>query len=65
MAGEDDAAEDKMLKAGANKVICPYRIGGRSLANAATRPNVVEFIEFATTRTQLELGVEELPVPAG
>jgi voltage-gated potassium channel len=62
---EDDAAEDKMLKAGANKVICPYRIGGRSLANAAARPNVVEFIEFASTRKQLELGVEEVPVPPG
>ncbi|MBU0755474.1 MAG: potassium channel protein [Planctomycetes bacterium] len=62
---EDEEAEDKIQKAGANRVISPYRIGGRSLANAAMRPHVLDFIDLVTSRKDLELGLEEVPIPAG
>jgi len=63
--GTDDVAEDKLLKAGADRVISPYQIGGRSLANAAMRPHVLDFIDLVTSKKDLELGLEEVSVIAG
>jgi voltage-gated potassium channel len=63
---ENPGSEEKMKKAGADKVISPYEIGGRSLAHAALRPSVLSFFEMATTRrAQESLGVEELLVREG
>jgi voltage-gated potassium channel len=62
---EDEEAEDKMMKAGADRVISPYRIGGLSLASAALRPNVLDFLDLVTSRKELELGIEEVPVLPG
>lgn len=60
---EDETAEDKILRAGADKVISPYQIGARGLAQAATRPHVLNFIEIATSRASMELILEEILVP--
>jgi len=60
---EDETAEDKILRAGADKVISPYLIGAHSLAQAAVRPHVLNFIEVATSTTNVELAIEEIPVP--
>ncbi len=60
---DNPGCEDKMIRAGANKVISPYEIGGRSLAQAALRPNVLSFFEMATTRRDEALVIEELIVP--
>jgi voltage-gated potassium channel len=51
---------DKMKRAGASKVISPYEMGGRSMAQAALRPNVLSFFEMATARRHEALAVEEL-----
>jgi voltage-gated potassium channel len=55
-------AEEKLLHAGANKVISPTRLGGRHMANLAMRPRVMEFLEFVTVPGDLELALEELTV---
>jgi len=60
---DNPGCEDKMIRAGANKVISPYEIGGRSLAQAALRPNVLSFFEMAATRRDEALVIEELIVP--
>ena len=62
---DEERAEAKFLRAGANKVICPYRIGAMQLAQAAIRPNVIDFLEI-TVRTEksLEYAIEEVRVPA-
>lgn len=44
----EDSSEQKMIKAGANKVISPYTIGGERMALAILKPNVVDFIEITT-----------------
>ncbi len=62
-AGED-GSEIKLLRAGANKVVSPYLIGGSRMAQAILRPNVVDFIEIATGREHLELQMEEIRIPA-
>jgi voltage-gated potassium channel len=61
----DERSEGKLLLAGANRVVDPYRIGGMRLAHAILRPAVVEFVELATHRAHLELEMEELLVGAG
>ncbi len=47
-------SEPRLLRAGANKVICPHVIGARRLANILTRPGVVDFVDFATEGIDLE-----------
>jgi len=60
----EEGSEIKLRRAGANKVISPYLIGGSRMAQAILRPNVVDFIEIATAREHLELQMEELLIPA-
>jgi voltage-gated potassium channel len=57
---ENPADIDKMRRAGASKVISPYEMGGRSMAQAALRPNVLNFFEMATARHREALAIEEL-----
>ncbi|KPK73303.1 MAG: hypothetical protein AMJ79_15190 [Phycisphaerae bacterium SM23_30] len=47
-------SENRLLRAGANKVICPSIVGAKRLANILTRPGVVDFIDFASEGLDLE-----------
>lgn len=59
----EEGSEIKLRRAGANKVVSPYLIGGSRMAQAILRPNVVDFIEIATGRENLELQMEEISIP--
>ena len=61
-AGEE-GSEIKLKRAGANKVVSPYLIGGSRMAQAILRPTVVDFIEIATGREHMELQMEEILIP--
>jgi voltage-gated potassium channel len=61
-AGEE-GSEKKLFRAGANKVVSPYHIGGLRIAHTVLRPAVVDFIEFATRSGNLELQMEEILIP--
>lgn len=61
-AGEE-GSDIKLQRAGANKVISPYHIGGSRMAQAILRPNVVDFIEIATGRDHYDLQMEEICIP--
>jgi voltage-gated potassium channel len=61
-AGEE-GSEIKLERAGANKVISPYLIGGSRMAQAILRPNVVDFIEIATGHDHIDLQMEEILIP--
>ena len=52
--------EEKMRRAGADRVVSPYQIGGRYMANIAVRPYVTDFFEIATLDDGGEVWVEEL-----
>lgn len=61
----EESSETKMIKAGANKVISPYTIGGERMALAILKPSVVDFIEITTGGKQDEsssLKMEEIVV---
>jgi len=59
---EDEGTERKLLQAGANKVILPYRLGGRRMAQAILRPAVSDFIESTIHDHSFELNIEEIIV---
>lgn len=59
---EEDADDKRLRRAGANRVISPYRIGGMKIAESLIRPYVSEFIDLASSSAELQL--EEIPVPA-
>jgi voltage-gated potassium channel len=61
---DEEGAQRKLLRAGANRVISPYVIGGQRVAQAVLRPAVVDFLELATRTEHLELQIEETQVVA-
>lgn len=58
----EERAERNLLQAGANRIISPYYIGARKMAQAILRPAVSDFIELAVHTGSLELQIEEIPV---
>jgi len=63
-AGEE-GSEQKLLRAGADRVISPYHTGGLRIAHTVLKPAVVDFIEFATKSGNIDLQIEEIPIPGG
>ncbi|MGP8049628.1 MAG: potassium channel family protein [Desulfobaccales bacterium] len=61
---EEAGAEQKLLRAGADRVESPYEMGGRKMAGAILRPTVTTFMELAFTEG-LEWSMEEIQVGAG
>lgn len=55
-------SEKKLLQAGADHVVSPHQIGGYRMAQALLRPNVTEFIDFATHDPGTGMGMEEIQV---
>lgn len=61
----DGPASRKISRAGADRVISPYAIGGMRLVQALLRPTVYDFVDIATASSGLELMFEELEILAG
>jgi voltage-gated potassium channel len=59
---ETDDAKSKLHRAGADRVISPYQIGGLQLAQTALRPAVVDFVQIATSSENLELNMEQVKI---
>ena len=62
---ESDEGEKKLLRAGANKVISPHKIGGIRMALTALRPNLVDFMSLVTFDQRTDLSIEEIEVKGG
>ena len=56
--GTDESSEKKLLKAGANRVILPYQIGGRRMASILVRPEIVDFLDVMMGKDELSLRME-------
>jgi voltage-gated potassium channel len=59
---DEEATEKKLLRAGANKVVLPYLIGGMRMVHTILRPVVMDFIDFTMHESNIELKLEELVV---
>ena len=55
----EERNEEKLIKAGATRVISPYLIGARRMAQVLRRPTVVDFIDVAMMGNHLGLVMEE------
>lgn len=55
-------ADTKLQRAGASKVISPYYIGARRMAQLVVRPTVIDFIDLTMHAGELGLRMEELLV---
>jgi voltage-gated potassium channel len=63
-ASREDA-EPKLRRAGADRVISPYQIGGRRMAMLALRPVAVDFVDTVMHDPSTDLLLEELEVRPG
>ncbi|KPJ61313.1 MAG: hypothetical protein AMJ46_02890 [Latescibacteria bacterium DG_63] len=54
--------ETKLRKAGANRVVSPYVIGGRRMAAMSLKPATIEFLDTMTRPGEMMLCIEELKV---
>jgi voltage-gated potassium channel len=55
-------SEEKMRKAGANKVISPYFIAGKRMAALATKPTAIDFVDTVMHSEHLEMEIREFQV---
>ena len=62
---ETEDATQKLKRAGADRVISPYQIGGVQIAQTALRPAVVDFMDLATSSDNLDLAMEQVPITVG
>jgi voltage-gated potassium channel len=62
---DSEDAKQKMLRAGADRVISPYQIGAVQMAQTALRPAVVDFVALATSSEHLELAMEQVSIAEG
>jgi voltage-gated potassium channel len=61
----DQNNETKLLRAGATRVVCPYMIGGKRMAQVLKRPTVVDFIDTTSMDSKLGLVMEEAVIGTG
>ncbi len=59
----EPGSQQKLLRAGADRVESPYELGGRKMAQTILRPNVVTFLDLAM-KEEVDLSMEEIPVAA-
>jgi voltage-gated potassium channel len=58
----DEAAVNRLLKAGANKVVSPALTGSTRMAQMLLRPAVADFLDLATMTERLELEMEQVEI---
>jgi voltage-gated potassium channel len=58
----DDAAQKKLMRAGATRVISPYKIGGMRILMGMLKPAVTSFLEVVADHKDMSIEIEEIPV---
>ncbi len=61
----EDETESKLIRAGADRVVKPYELGGVRMASLLLRPGVADFIEIVAANRNLDLQIEEIVVRKG
>ncbi|MGD2127226.1 MAG: potassium channel protein [Desulfobacteraceae bacterium] len=59
---DEEQAEKKLLRAGANRVVMPYLIGGQKMAQTIVKPAVTDFLEFTVHNRDIGLEIGEVVV---
>jgi voltage-gated potassium channel len=61
----DDSSVPKLIRAGANRAISPYAIGGRRLAHLILSPTVVDFFDTVIRKGEESINLEGIKVREG
>jgi len=61
----DDRDERKFIRAGADRVVNPYDIGGSRMAAIAFRPHVAEFLDEVVHSDEHDVDIQEVTVAPG
>ncbi|MFO0737465.1 MAG: potassium channel protein [Labilithrix sp.] len=61
---EEEASVAKLVRAGANRVISPFLVGGAQVAQAILQPSVLDFIDVVTRGEHIDLQLEEVLLEA-
>ena len=59
---EEASNKGKLLRAGADKVVLPYELGGRRIASQVLYPSVANFLETVMSHGSMELRMAEITV---
>jgi voltage-gated potassium channel len=62
---EEESSREKLLKAGADRVILPYEIGGFRMTQALLKPTVVDYFDEIFSRSDIGLEIEEIKLHTG
>ncbi|MHB0936569.1 MAG: cation:proton antiporter domain-containing protein [Armatimonadota bacterium] len=57
--------EDKLRRAGADRVMSPYILGGRRMATAVIRPGVMDFLDLVLHSDAIATEIGHIAVPSG
>ena len=58
-------AEARLKRAGANRIVSPYRMAGHRIAELAVRPAVSDYIDAALSRAHISFSIEEYRITTG
>ena len=61
----DEGTESKLRKAGADRVVKPYELGGTRMAEILLRPGVMDFIDVVAGNKKIDIQIEEITVKKG
>jgi voltage-gated potassium channel len=61
----EESVEPKLIRAGANRVLCPYSLTGRHLAEMVIAPQITNIMEVIGRHSHLELYLEEVTILGG
>jgi len=61
----DYGTESKLLKAGADRIVTPYKLGGTRMAEILIRPGVMDFIDVVAGNKKIDIQIEEITVKKG
>ena len=62
---EQKHTEKKLIRAGADRVVLPYLLGGQRMAQTLIKPAVTDFLEFTVHNQEMGLEMAELGVGEG
>lgn len=56
----DEGTESKLKKAGADRVVMPYELGGNRMVQLLLKPGIIDFIDTIARNSELAISLEEL-----
>ena len=61
----DEGTDGKLRKAGADRVVKPYELGGNRMVQLLLRPGVTDFIEGVARKKEVDISLEQIVVCEG